>query len=194
MSTVTPLSPLYNDTQVHGTLPPNAVNQYDAMARRDRACPQYDICYPRVTTRLCRVGQGHDHQLPRLLYYSIQRNKRLPVGFGEWGAVKDAPQFPETIVEQQIMNPSEDARIALATARRLADAMGRRAYVVGSFGAKPSRDPRYFVPVVYVQPGGLVRLIDHRPVGTVTVNKMTPFEFQYYIAMGNGTNLLPRDA
>lgn len=198
-STVTPLGPFYNDPQVEGKLPASRVNQYNAMALVNRPCPQYDQCYPRFTKRKCLVAMGHEHQLPRVLFYRLNRFKReltRPSGLGEFGVVAQAPTEQETVVEQDLLNPTEDARIALRTAQRLADAIGRRAYIVGSFLAKPdpSKPARYFVPVVYVQPGGLVRLLDDRPVGTTRVVKLTPFEYRYQLAMGYGINLLPEDA
>lgn len=192
-ATLTPLSPLYNDPVVEGSIPTVDINRYNAMNRVNRACPQYDICYPRRTRRKCLIAMGHDQQLPRLLYYKLTRKGRVPAGLGELGVVTDIPSAGETIVERELFNPTPDAAVAMRTARRLADAFGRRTYIVGSFGSQ-ARPSRLFMPVVYVQPGGLVRLIDHTPVGTTSVTKLTPFEFEYLVAMSNGINLLPAEA
>lgn len=85
---------------------------------------------------------------------------------------------------------------AVQSAQYLANAEGKQAYVCSGFGADcKGRNPKKWVPVVYVQPGGLVRrYADDMPIGnassiagsTNVITRVTPGEYQNLVAQSDG--------
>jgi len=84
---------------------------------------------------------------------------------------------------------------AVKTAQLYARRRGRRAYICSDFGAKcKGRNPKYWVPVVYVNPGGLAMRYPDDPVGTTTVNPVGPGQFKELVAQSRGASLLGQGA
>lgn len=84
---------------------------------------------------------------------------------------------------------------AVKTAQLLSKRTGRRAYVCASFGAKcGKRNKKLWIPVVYVQPGGLRERYDSIPTGTTTVTPVSPAYFRELIAESRGATYLGQGA
>lgn len=95
---------------------------------------------------------------------------------------------------------------AIRAGEYLSSHQGREAFVCSSFGADcKGRNPKLWVPVVYVQPGGLARRYpEGLPVGqfgtssvpgsTVISQPITPDMFQQMIALSQGGSNLPWNA
>jgi len=80
---------------------------------------------------------------------------------------------------------------AVKSAQLLAKRSGRRAYICTSFGAScKKRNKNLWVPVVYVQPGGLRERYDNVPTGTVTVTPVSPSYFKELLAQSRGASYL----
>ncbi len=80
---------------------------------------------------------------------------------------------------------------AVKSAQFLAARTGRRAFICSSLGANcKGRNPKSWVPVVYVQPGGLDKRYPNIPTGTTIVNKVSPKYFQELIAESRGATRL----
>lgn len=81
---------------------------------------------------------------------------------------------------------------AVASAQRLARGSGRRTFVCSGFGSKPST--KRGVPVVYVDPGGLVKRYPDEETGTTVVNQVSPRYFQQLVAESRGRSYLGQGA
>jgi hypothetical protein len=80
---------------------------------------------------------------------------------------------------------------AVKTAQLLAKRSGRRAYICSGLGADcKGRDPKLWVPVVYVSPGGLDKRYPNIPTGTTIVNPISKAYFRELIAESKGASLL----
>ncbi len=85
---------------------------------------------------------------------------------------------------------------AVQSAQYLANAQGKQAYICSSFGARcKGRNSKKWVPMVYVQPGGLVRRYhDGMPLGnassapgsTTIITGVTPPEFRELLRESQG--------
>jgi len=95
---------------------------------------------------------------------------------------------------------------AIRAGEYLSSQSGKEAFICSSFGADcKGRDPKRWVPVVYVQPGGLARRYrSHLPVGMfdsasasgsqVITQVITPEMFQQMLALSRGGDNLPWNA
>lgn len=95
----------------------------------------------------------------------------------------------------RLYNPREATRPymeAIKTGQILANYSGRRVFLCSGFGANCTS--KFGVPVVYVDPGGLVKVHPNRPVGTVLVNPVTPEYFQELVAESRGRSYLGHGA
>jgi hypothetical protein len=81
---------------------------------------------------------------------------------------------------------------AVATAQQLARGSGRRTFVCSGFGSNPST--KRGVPVVYVDPGGLVKRYPDEETGTTVVNQVSPAYFQQLVAESRGRSYLGQGA
>lgn len=83
---------------------------------------------------------------------------------------------------------------AIKTAQDLVRRRKKRAYIVASFAAKGSRSSKYWVPVVYVDPGGLRKVQDDAGVGTTVVQPISRQHFRELIAQSKGASFLGQGA
>ena len=84
---------------------------------------------------------------------------------------------------------------AVKTAQYFALNRGRRAYICSSFGAPCNkRNPKHWVPVVYVDPGGLRERYDSTTTGDVVVTPISPGYFQELVAESRGATYLGQGA
>jgi hypothetical protein len=84
---------------------------------------------------------------------------------------------------------------AVKTGQLLARTSGRRTYICAGMGANcDGRNPKKWVPVVYVQPGGLVHRFDPTRSGTVGVSNVTPSMFRELVEESRGGTLLGQGA
>lgn len=84
---------------------------------------------------------------------------------------------------------------AVRTGQLLANRSGKRTYVCSDFGAPcDSRNPKRWVPVVYVNPGGLTRrhAVDGGP--DVRVTPVSPSYYRELVAESRGATLLGQGA
>jgi hypothetical protein len=80
---------------------------------------------------------------------------------------------------------------AVKTGQLLARRTGRRAYICSDFGAKcEGRNPKHWVPVVYVEPGGLAKRYPNIPTGTTITNGVSPSHLRELIAQSRGATFL----
>lgn len=83
---------------------------------------------------------------------------------------------------------------AVKTAQILAGETGRRVYICSNFGAKcPTKGGRW-VPVVYVNPGGLDKVDPNTPTGTVTINPVSQAYFRELLMESAGGTYLGQGA
>jgi len=84
---------------------------------------------------------------------------------------------------------------AVKSAQVMASRTGKRAYVCSSFGANcTKRNPKQWIPVVYVDPGGLRQRYDDVPTGTTGVVPVTPAYFKELVAESRGATYLGQGA
>ena len=84
---------------------------------------------------------------------------------------------------------------AVKTAQLFANRRGRRAFLCSDFGADcKGRNPKYWVPVVYVDPGGLAFRYPDDPTGTNVVNPVSEQYFRELVAQSRGASLLGQGA
>jgi hypothetical protein len=95
------------------------------------------------------------------------------------------PKYQKEVYPQRYLE-------AVATAQELARGSGKRTFVCSGFGSSPST--KRGVPVVYVDPGGLVRRYQDDPMGTVQINQVTPQYFQQLVAESRGRSYLGQGA
>jgi hypothetical protein len=116
--------------------------------------------------------------------FKVTRNPNQPGSFVDW----DTP-IPQRYLE------------AVKTAQYIASTTGRNAYLCSSMGAScKSRNPKKWIPVVYVTPGGLVARYSHDlrlPKGvhskkgsTSVVNPVTADEFRELFRESEGRTRL----
>lgn len=80
---------------------------------------------------------------------------------------------------------------AVKTGQLLARRTGKRAYICSSMGAPCNRrNPAHWVPVVYVEPGGLAKRYPNIPQGTTIVNPVSPGYLRELIAESRGATFL----
>jgi hypothetical protein len=119
--------------------------------------------------------------------------------------VSRTPTPPENFVDWSTPLPQRYVE-AVKTAQYLASATGKSSYICSSFGAhcdRPGAAGMKWTPVVYVQPGGLVRRYhSDLPTGRATstkgstslVNDVTPDEFRELLRESAGATLLGQGA
>jgi len=96
--------------------------------------------------------------------------------------------FPE---EHQFETLPQRYLEAVKSAQVLARRRGTRAYICSSFGQPCTRrNKKLWVPVVYVQPGGLRERYDTTLTGTVTVTPVSPAYFRELLAESRGATFL----
>jgi hypothetical protein len=78
---------------------------------------------------------------------------------------------------------------AVKTAQLLADRRGVKTYVCSDFGTNCKKGKQW-VPIVYVQPGGLVRRYDNRGTGTTGVTPISESYFRELVAESRGATFL----
>jgi hypothetical protein len=84
---------------------------------------------------------------------------------------------------------------AVKTGQLLAERTGKRAYLCSDFGHScDKRDPKHWVPVVYVQPGGLARRHDNNTGSDVQVTPVSPSMFKELVAESRGATYLGQGA
>jgi hypothetical protein len=84
---------------------------------------------------------------------------------------------------------------AVKSAQILSSRTGRRTYICSSFGAScDKRNTKRWIPVVYVDPGGLRQRYDTIPTGTVNVKPITQSHFRELVAQSKGATLLGQGA
>ena len=84
---------------------------------------------------------------------------------------------------------------AVRSAQILASRTGRRTYICSSFGAKcDKRNPKRWIPVVYVDPGGLRERYDSIAAGTVKAQPITHAHFKELVAQSKGATRLGQGA
>lgn len=83
---------------------------------------------------------------------------------------------------------------AVKTGQLIARRTGRRAYICSGFGAKCKGRGPHWVPVVYVDPGGLVKRYPDTPQGTTIVNPVSPGYLRELIAESRGATFLGQGA
>lgn len=84
---------------------------------------------------------------------------------------------------------------AVQSAQLLANRTGRRTYICSGFGADCNkRDPKRWMPVVYVDPGGLRERYSSVGQGTVQVKPITESHFRELVAESKGATLLGQGA
>jgi hypothetical protein len=84
---------------------------------------------------------------------------------------------------------------AVKSAQILATRTGRRTYICSGFGAQcDKRNPKRWVPVVYIDPGGLRERHDSIGTGTVRVKPITQAHFRELVAESKGATLLGQGA
>lgn len=116
------------------------------------------------------------------------------------GSVVGRPNYivSHTPVPRHYQTPPLPQRYieAIKTGQLFARRHGRRAYIcVGGFGQKcDKRSARDWVPVVYVEPGGLVKRYDKIPTGTTTVSGVSPSYFRELVAESRGATFLGQGA
>lgn len=81
---------------------------------------------------------------------------------------------------------------AVQAAQLLTERTGKRAYVCTDFNC--GRSGSLFVPVVYVDPGGLAKLFNDTPTGTATVNTVNADHFKELVIRSQGGTLLGQGA
>lgn len=101
-----------------------------------------------------------------------------------------ANPFPRELRPQQLPQQYTEA---VKTAQLLADRRGVRTYVCSGFGAD-CKKTKQLVPVVYVQPGGLVRRFDNKPTGTTGVTPINESYFRELVAESRGATFLGQGA
>ncbi len=87
---------------------------------------------------------------------------------------------------------------AVLSAQKLASMSGKNTFICSSTGAScKGRDPKKWVPIVYVEPGGLVKRYRHDmklkgsiPGSDVDVTAVSPEEFQELIRQSEGASRL----
>jgi hypothetical protein len=94
--------------------------------------------------------------------------------------------FPRTYNPRQ---PVKNYMDAVMTGQALASRIGERVFICSGFGADCKQE--IGVPVVYVDPGGLVRRYQDNPTGTVETNPVSEAYFQELVAEGRGRSYLP---
>lgn len=185
----------------------------------------------RIPCRPCRRRKIGDNRLPSLRFRGSHVESRGALaGYPEALPIMDAtakgsvvfgpngeevsigsPDFriwvpdvsPNVLVNPQPL--PADYMEAIRGGEYLASRTGRRAFICSSFGADcKGRDPRKWVPVVYVQPGGLARRYpdDLDPTGwgssvagsTAISQVITPEMFQQLLALSDGGSNLPWNA
>jgi hypothetical protein len=97
--------------------------------------------------------------------------------------------FPRTYEPRRAVQHYMDA---VMSGQALANHESKRVFVCSGFGADCRS--KIGIPVVYVDPGGLVRRYQNNPEGTVVVNPVSPEYFQELVAEGRGRSFLPQGA
>lgn len=82
---------------------------------------------------------------------------------------------------------------AVKTAQLLAERRGVKTYVCSGFG-QDCKVGKQWVPIVYVQPGGLVRRYDDRSAGTTGVTPISESYFRELVAESRGATFLGQGA
>lgn len=95
--------------------------------------------------------------------------------------------FPRTYSPRKPTQLYEDA---VKTGQYLANRENKRVFICSQFGAPGCKTSPRAVPVVYVDPGGLVKADHQNPQGTVLVNPVSPEYFQELVAEGRGRSRL----
>lgn len=78
---------------------------------------------------------------------------------------------------------------AVKTGQILANRRGKRVFLCSDFGM-PCKHDKQLVPVVYVDPGGLVPRYDTTPEGTTGVTPVSPAYFKELVAESRGASFL----
>lgn len=147
--------------------------------------------FPRLQTSGCLNGFedavpiAEIHPDGRRIVYDCDGSPKI-VGRSDY-VVAHTP-FPR---EYELQTLPQRYLTAVKSAQLLARRRGRRAYVCSSFGAPcTKRNKKLWVPVVYVQPGGLRERYDSLGTGTVMVNPVSPAYFKELLAESRGASFL----
>jgi hypothetical protein len=130
-----------------------------------------------------------------------------PIVYGPNGQPKPvgAPQFIVARSPKPFFNPGQPSQRyleAVKTAQMLASATGKNTYLCSSFGGScNTRDPKTWLPLIYVSPGGLVRryhtdlTLPNSPSGSaVSTTPVTENEFRELLRESAGASRLGQGA
>lgn len=186
----------------------------------------------RVPCRPCRGRKIRDNRLPSFRFKGYVESRGALEGYPEAFPVAEMtpdgrrtvfgpdgqeqsvglPDFKVTVYNEPPGDYNNPAPLptnyieALRAGEYLSSHTGKQAYIVSSFGTDPKgRNPSKWVPVVYVQPGGIAKLNPYElqagPFGsqsaegsTVISQPVTPEMFQQYLALSQGGSNLPWNA